>query len=50
MVVSGVLWAMVIFAEYPSPLMWTSAVLSLASLNLIGKNNAKEARAYVEEI
>jgi drug/metabolite transporter (DMT)-like permease len=49
MVVSGVLWGMVIFAEHPSPLMWTSAVLLLASLNLIGKNNAKEDRTYVEE-
>lgn len=35
MVVSGVIWGMVIFAERPSPLMWVSALLLIASLYLI---------------
>ena len=43
MVISGVLWGMVMFAERPSPLMWMSAVLLIASLYLVGrKSNAKQ--------
>lgn len=37
MVVSGVAWGMVLFAERPSPLMWISALLLLASLYLISE-------------
>lgn len=37
MVVSGVLWGMVIFSERPSPLMWVSALLLVASLYLISR-------------
>jgi len=40
MVVSGVMWGMVIFAERPSPLMWVSAALLIASLYLIGKRES----------
>ena len=36
MVVSGVLWGMLLFAERPSPLMWLSALLLMVSLYLIG--------------
>lgn len=36
MVVSGVFWGMVIFAERPSPLTWLSVALLVASLYLIG--------------
>ena len=45
MVVSGVLWGMVIFSERPSPLMWVSALLLVASLYLIssGKQNLESS-------
>ena len=36
MVVSGVFWGMVIFAERPSTLTWLSVALLVASLYLIG--------------
>jgi len=39
MVISGVLWGMVIFAERPGPLMWVSALLLLASLYLVGNGS-----------
>jgi len=37
MVVSGVLWGMVIFAERLSSMMWFSAALLIVSLYLVGK-------------
>ena len=37
MVVSGVIWGMLIFAERPSSMMWFSAILLLASLYLVSK-------------
>ena len=37
MVISGVMWGMLIFAERPSPLMWISALLLVTSLYLIGE-------------
>ena len=37
MVVSGVLWGMLIFAERPSPLMWVSAALLIVSLHLVSR-------------
>ena len=43
MVISGVLWGMVIFAERPSALMWVSAVLLIASLHLVSKNSGNKA-------
>lgn len=46
MVISGVLWGMVMFAERPSPLMWISALLLVASLYLIGKSKAKEDKPH----
>jgi drug/metabolite transporter (DMT)-like permease len=49
MVVSGVLWGMVIFSERPSPLMWVSAVLLIASLYLVGRSRKDEADAQVQE-
>lgn len=49
MVVSGVLWGMVMFAERPSPLMWVSALLLVASLYLIGNSKTKEARPHAQE-
>jgi drug/metabolite transporter (DMT)-like permease len=36
MVVSGVFWGMLLFAERPGPMMWASALLLMASLYLIG--------------
>ncbi len=42
MVISGVLWGMVIFAERPSSLMWVSAALLIASLYLVGKSKPAE--------
>ena len=42
MVISGVLWGMVIFAERPSPLMWVSALLLVGSLYLISDRKAEE--------
>ena len=42
MVISGVFWGMVIFAERPSSLMWVSAALLIASLYLVGKNKPVE--------
>jgi len=42
MVISGVLWGMIIFAERPSSLMWVSAALLIASLYLVGKSKPAE--------
>jgi drug/metabolite transporter (DMT)-like permease len=42
MVISGVLWGMVIFAERPSSLMWVSVALLIASLYLVGKSKPAE--------
>lgn len=48
MVVSGVVWGMVIFAERPSALMWVSASLLIASLYLVGdRKRAKPAAGDV---
>ena len=41
MVVSGVAWGMLIFAERPSPMMWLSALLLIASLYLVGRGDRK---------
>jgi drug/metabolite transporter (DMT)-like permease len=46
MVVSGVLWGMVIFAEQPSSLMWVSAGLLVASLYLVSKRKPAEPIAH----
>ena len=40
MVVSGVGWGMLIFAERPSSLMWVSAALLIASIYLVSKPQA----------
>ena len=50
MVVSGVIWGMVIFAERPSPLMWISALLLIASLYLVGDRKPKEMTTPVDEV
>lgn len=42
MVVSGVMWGMLFFAERPSPLMWISALLLVTSLYLIGGRKTEE--------
>ena len=47
MVVSGVMWGMIIFAERPTSMMWFSAALLIVSLYLVGKakpddNDARE--------
>jgi len=49
MVISGVLWGMVMFAERPSPLMWISALLLVASLHLIGNSKTKEVKPHAQE-
>ncbi|MCP4300649.1 MAG: DMT family transporter [Gammaproteobacteria bacterium] len=49
MVVSGVLWGMVIFSERPSPLVWVSAALLIASLYLVGKGKPDEHNTQVRE-
>ena len=43
MVVSGIIWGMVFFAEQPSPLLWVSAVLLVVSLFLITESGKPEA-------
>ncbi|MDH3535623.1 MAG: DMT family transporter [Gammaproteobacteria bacterium] len=48
MVVSGVFWGMVIFSERPSPLMWMSAALLIASLYLIGERKPAQAAPGME--
>jgi drug/metabolite transporter (DMT)-like permease len=40
MVVSGVGWGMLIFAERPSSLMWVSAALVIASIYLVSRPQA----------
>jgi len=37
MVVSGVIWGMIIFAERPTSMMWFSAALLIVSLYLVGR-------------
>jgi drug/metabolite transporter (DMT)-like permease len=49
MVISGVLWGMVMFAERPSPLMWVSAVLLIASLYLVGRNSSAKQEEEARE-
>lgn len=49
MVVSGVIWGMVIFAERPSPLMWISALLLIASLYLIGDRKRAKPTTAVDK-
>ena len=44
MVLSGVLWGMVFFAEQPSPMLWLSALLLILSLFLITENNSRNLR------
>ena len=44
MVISGVMWGMLIFAERPSPLMWISALLLVTSLYLIGVRKTEEQK------
>ena len=46
MVISGVLWGMIIFAERPSSLMWVSAALLIASLYLVGKSKPAKRIAH----
>lgn len=46
MVISGLFWGMVIFAERPSPSMWGSALLLLVSLYLIGNSKSKEINEH----
>ena len=50
MVVSGVLWGMVIFAERPSSLMWVSAVLLMVSLYLIGVHKPGEDSSHAKQV
>jgi drug/metabolite transporter (DMT)-like permease len=50
MVISGVLWGMVIFAERPSSLMWVSTVLLIASLYLIGFRKPGEDGSHAKEV
>ena len=45
MVLSGVLWGMVFFAEQPSPMLWLSALLLILSLFLITENNSRNLRS-----
>jgi len=49
MVVSGVLWAMVIFSERPSSLMWLSAALLMASLYLVSKSKRDEPEPLLKK-
>jgi len=49
MVVSGVFWGMLIFAERPGPLMWLSALLLVASLYLIGARRGGEINNGIQE-
>jgi len=42
MVVSGVFWGMVIFAERPSPLTWLAVLMLVASLYLIGEHKNRD--------
>jgi drug/metabolite transporter (DMT)-like permease len=46
MVISGVVWGMVIFSERPSPLMWVSALLLVASLYLATSGKQKQEKAH----
>ena len=47
MVVSGVAWGMLLFAERPSPLMWISVLLLLVSLYLItDRRMVKKVRTH----
>ena len=50
MVVSGVIWGMIIFAERPTSMMWFSAALLIVSLYLVGKAKPgdNESRVRVE--
>lgn len=50
MVISGVFWGMVIFAERPSSLMWVSAALLIASLYLIGVRKPGEDSSHAKQI
>ncbi|MCP4877101.1 MAG: DMT family transporter [Gammaproteobacteria bacterium] len=50
MVISGVLWGIVIFAERPSSWMWLSVLLLIGSLYLIGKSKTGEDQAHANEI
>lgn len=47
MVISGVIWGMVIFAERPSPLMWISALLLVTSLYLVGRRKTEKKNEHV---
>ena len=50
MIVSGVFWGMLIFAEEPSPLTWLSVAMLIASLYLISDYRNKEIARDAEEI
>jgi drug/metabolite transporter (DMT)-like permease len=49
MVISGVLWGMLIFAERPSSLMWVSALLLMASLYLVGIGKSQEDKIHAQQ-
>jgi drug/metabolite transporter (DMT)-like permease len=49
MVISGVLWGMLIFAERPSSLMWVSALLLMASLYLVGIGKSQEDKVHAQQ-
>jgi hypothetical protein len=49
MVICGVLWGMVILAECPSSLMWSSAALLITSINLVSENKPGENMSHFAE-
>ncbi len=49
MVVSGVFWGMLIFAERPSPLTWLAVLMLVASLYLIGDHKSRDKVAKANE-
>lgn len=49
MVISGIFWGMVIFAERPGAWTWTSALLLIGSLYLIGIRRRGEEKQAVEK-
>jgi drug/metabolite transporter (DMT)-like permease len=50
MVVSGLLWGMLIFAERPGSLMWFSALLLALSLYLIGKSDTNGVETDAQDL
>ena len=47
MVVSGVIWGIIIFAERPTSMMWVSAALLIVSLYLVGRARPGDNEARV---